>query len=49
MNIRIIGAGNIGGNLTRRFQGLGHQRKFWCLFGVYYEKAPGRLKRIVSK
>ena len=25
MNIGIIGAGNIGGNLTRRFSGLGHQ------------------------
>jgi 8-hydroxy-5-deazaflavin:NADPH oxidoreductase len=25
MNIGIIGAGNIGGNLTRRFRGLGHQ------------------------
>jgi predicted dinucleotide-binding enzyme len=24
MNIGIIGAGNIGGNLTRRFRGLGH-------------------------
>src|SRR5436190_865632 len=25
MNIGIIGAGNIGGNLTRRFSGLGHK------------------------
>lgn len=25
MNIGIIGAGNIGGNLTRRFRGLGHK------------------------
>jgi predicted dinucleotide-binding enzyme len=25
MNIGIIGAGNIGGNLTRRFQELGHK------------------------
>jgi predicted dinucleotide-binding enzyme len=25
MNIGIIGAGNIGGNLARRFRGLGHQ------------------------
>jgi len=25
MNIGIIGAGNIGGNLTRRFRGLGHE------------------------
>src|SRR5204863_4296631 len=25
MNIGIIGAGNIGGNLTRRFRGLGHR------------------------
>ena len=24
MNIGIIGAGNIGGNLTRRFSALGH-------------------------
>jgi predicted dinucleotide-binding enzyme len=25
MNIGIIGAGNIGGNLTRRFSALGHR------------------------
>jgi hypothetical protein len=24
------------------------KRKFWGLFGVYDESAPGRLKRIVS-
>ncbi|HEX4684821.1 MAG TPA: NAD(P)-binding domain-containing protein [Gemmatimonadaceae bacterium] len=43
MNIGIIGAGNIGGNLTRRFRALGHD------VSVANSRGPETLKALASE
>ena len=51
MNIGMIGAGNIGGNLTRRFRGLGHKGRIrWMHVGEgEYDEAKRLIQKLLAE